>query len=122
MSLEALSLLGAVTSPGAVAAIGAAAGIAGAVAGAAASGIATFKIEGQRQDFERRRLLRVEREERRREITLTRGAARMMSKQFDDARAILRTSIDSEGWWRTDVALDIDLPVEDMRRIASACD
>jgi hypothetical protein len=115
-------ILASIRSPGAVAAIGAAAGVAGAVAGAAAGGIATFKIEGRRQDFERRRLLRAERQERRGELALTRAAARLLRRHFEHARAALRSSIENGDWWPENVEINIALPVEDMRRVAAALD
>ena len=116
-------IVGAIQSPGAIAAIGAAAGVIGAVAGATAGGFATFKIEGQRQDFERRRLLRAERQQRSAELALTRAAARLLRRQFDHARAVLRSSIEvTEDWWPDDVTFNITLPVDDMRRVAAALD
>jgi hypothetical protein len=72
----------AVRSPGAIALIGALAGIAGAVVGGAAGGFATYKIEQQRQHFERDR-------DAGRETAIQRGVVRVWADQLGNYAAMM---------------------------------
>lgn len=108
-------------------------GVVGAVLGAAASGFATYKIEGRRQAFERRQGLRRERREKEVELAATRGIARVWASALEKYIFTLDTMLKisfspSEGaaqrpsWWAAE-AIDPLVPsisLEDRKLIATA--
>jgi hypothetical protein len=98
MSGALAATLAAIRSPGAIAAITAGAAVAGALVGGAVTGLASYKIEGQRQDFENARLKRAERREREREAALLRGAALVWQDQLMRVATAIETTL-RMGWW-----------------------
>jgi hypothetical protein len=108
-------------------------GVLGAVLGATASGIATYKIEGQRQTFERRQGLRRERREKEVELAVTRGVARVWSNTLESyivmlsaVRAVrFSTGAGAEQqaqWWASEFhdPLVPSISLEDRKLIATA--
>jgi hypothetical protein len=98
-------------------------GVLGALLGATASGIATYKIEGRRQEFERRQRLRRERREKEVELAVMRGAARVWFNELESYMAMLglikRAS--SPRWWPDDLhdPMVPAISIEDRKLIAT---
>jgi hypothetical protein len=105
-------------SSGEIALISSAAGIAGAVLGSAAGGFATYKIERQRQHFERGR-------DAEREAAVLRGVARVWADQLGSYAAMLASvSTNRVGpqWWPDDMhqSVAVNISSEDRKLVASA--
>jgi hypothetical protein len=115
--------LGAIRSPGAIALIGGAAGVIGGVLGALAGGFATYRLEEQRQRFERRRDERAEEREDSRQSEITRGVARVWATRFDDFRHLVesygRPDDDGALYWIDEYDDVFIWDTNDMRRIAA---
>jgi len=117
-----IGLITAIRSPGAIALIGGIAGVTGGVLGALAGGWATYKIETQRQSFQRRRDLRAELRERERDLAGVRGTARVWGTKLDDLRHLAHSYCNNPEyppWWLDEHDVETSMSVDDMKAVAA---